>query len=85
MAHNMAILMVDILNKFLSLREIGGCKWDVELEDKCGDNEDLEKDLKKGPKKERSISNSIMSSKCLFKVDMKHYQFDIDVIVKILF
>jgi hypothetical protein len=48
----MPLLMEAIESKFGPIREVGGSNLEIILEGKSGDNEDLERELQKEPKKE---------------------------------
>jgi hypothetical protein len=81
---NMALLMVALVNKFGPFGEVGGSNSEVGLDEKLGDSEDPEKELKKEPEKEKPSSSAITPSQPLFKmevkVDIKPYQGEIDVV-----
>jgi hypothetical protein len=43
-SHNIPLLIVDLVSKLRSFREVGSSNSDIGSEGKLGDNEDLEKD-----------------------------------------
>jgi hypothetical protein len=71
--HKMALLMVDLVKKFKPFGEVGGSNSEFGLDEKLGDSEDVEKELKKYPKKEQPSSITITPSHNLFKMEYFFY------------
>jgi len=51
----MALLMVDLEDKFGPFEEVGGSNLEAGLDDKSRDNEDLEKEKKKSQNKRNQV------------------------------
>jgi hypothetical protein len=83
-SHNIALLMVDLEINIKPFKEVGYSNSEIGSEGKLRDNEDLEKESRKDPKKEKPSSSENSPSQSLFKmeekVDIKPCQCDIDVV-----
>jgi hypothetical protein len=64
-SHNMALLMVALENKFRPFGEVGGSNSEVGSNEKLGDSEDPENELKKEHEKEQPSSSAITPSQLL--------------------
>jgi hypothetical protein len=63
---NMDLLMANLANNFIPFGKVGGSKSEFGSDDKLRDSEDLEKESKKEPKKEKPSSSTITPSQILF-------------------
>ena len=50
-SHNMSLIMVALANKLGRTREVGVSNSEIRLEGKLGENEDVEKESRKEPRK----------------------------------
>jgi hypothetical protein len=81
---NVSLFMEDIARNLRPFKEFEGSNSEIQSDGKPGDNEDLEKELRKEPNKEKSSSNTINPSQDLFnmeeKMDINPYQCDINAL-----
>jgi len=83
-SHNMSLIMPDLARNIKKFREARGSNFEIRSEGKLRDNQDLEKELRKDPKKEKPGSSVVNPSQSLFnmedKVDIYSYQGDINAL-----